>query len=347
VSRELDRRTLLRAAAACVALTACSPAAPPRAEGAPTPAASPPGPVLAPLPPALPVVPRWTPLPGEPLPDLKQAAADFAQLLSSRAAGATPDDALAAAVAAAPAPALDAAQALEVAAPLFEEPTSTGEVVYPQFGGLVPDGPDALTASVMVVLRQQVLTSAGTASTVERTLDVRLTRVDGQWQVTGLPSVGGEPVARPDGLDPLAAAVLDDPRIDLPDSARWDVHAGRVTPGVLRVLADAAARAPLSVCVLQSGHPVTVFGTDRTSDHTRGRAVDVWAVGGAPVLGQPLTGSPMSAVLDGAFADPGVRQVGSPPGTDRDGPAARRSFTNLVHADHLHLATGGEPPGPA
>jgi hypothetical protein len=288
-------------------------------------------------------VPRWTPLPAEPLPGLKQAAADFVQTLATRTAGMSPEDALAAA-AGSTSPQLDTAAALREAAALYDAPTSTGEVVYPQFGGLLPDGAGARTGSVMVVLRQRLLSAGGSATEVVRTVDVRLSVLSGRWQVTELTSIGGQPVDRPAALDPLTAAVLDDPRLELPDTARWDVHAGRISPEVLAVLAEAAARAPLSVTVLQSGHPVQVFGTGRTSDHARGRATDVWRIGGLPVVAQPLGAGPLRTVLDAAFADGRVRQVGSPLGTDLDGPASRRSFSNVVHADHLHLATGGTPP---
>lgn len=338
MSGELDRRSLLRLGAACLALTACSnePARPAAGPTATPPRPPAPSPSPSPTPPA---APRWAPLAAEPLPELKQVAADFVQVLATREAGARPEDALAAA----DAPLLAGDAALAVAAPLFAEARSRAAVVYPQFGGLAPDGPGAVEACVMVVVRQTLVAGSGATQDQVRTCDVRLTRRSGRWQVAALVSVGGEPVDRPGGLDPLTAAVLDDPRLELPDSARWDVHAGRVAPDVLRVLAAAAARAPLSVAVLRSGHPEQVFGTDRISDHARGRAVDVWAVGGAPVVGQPLGAGPVRAVLEGALADPRVRQAGSPPGTDLDGPGQRRSFVNVVHSDHLHLATGGAP----
>lgn len=344
MTREIDRRALLRLAAACVAVGACSRDPAPKASPGTAPSgrlsSSPPAASPSPPPPP-PPPPRWTPLPAEPLPRLKQVAANFVQDLANREAGGPPEAVLAAALAGVAAPGLDEAAVLTAAAPLLGEPGSRAEVVYPQFGGLVPDGPSARSASVMVVLRQTLVTPSGASKDVVRTCDVRLVQSGGVWRVTALASAGGEPVDRPDGLDPVAVAVLDDPRIDLPDTARWDVHAGRVALDVLRVLRDTAALAPLSVCVLQTGHPVEVFGTARTSDHTKGRAVDVWAVGGQPVIGQASTGSPLRAVIDAAFAHPRVRQVGSPPGTDLDGPARRRSFVNVVHSDHLHLATRG------
>ncbi len=70
-----------------------------------------------------------------------------------------------------------------------------------------------------------------------------------------------------------ARAVLDDPRIDLPDSARWDILAGEVSPALLRLMSRAADEAAVRI-----GSP--------------------WA-------------------LDGLGG---------------------RSFTDVVHQDHLHIA---------
>jgi hypothetical protein len=342
----LDRRSLLKLAACTVALAACgrqptsvSDAAAPVGPAPTTPPAAPPPPPPPPAPPAVPPVARYAPLPGEVLPELKQVASDFVQALTTRQPGMAPEDVVVAALAYV-SPRLDADRTAAVAAPLHEAGVSSGEIVYPQYGGLAPDGTGAQRASIMVVVRQRLLSPGGQLTAVTRTCDVRLSRTGarGGWQVTDLLSVGGEPVDRPAGLAPEAVAVLDDPRIELPDSARWDVHAGRVGTPLLSVMSEAAARAPIGVAVLQTGHPVHVFDTRNTSAHTVGRAVDVWRVGDVAVVGQAVVGSPMRAVLDGAFADRRVTQTGSPDGTDLDGPAGRRSFTNTVHSDHLHIA---------
>jgi hypothetical protein len=94
----------------------------------------------------------------------------------------------------------------------------------------------------------------------------------------------------PDGLTyaahVLAVAVgldvLSDPRIDLAPAARADVTAG-IDPRVDSFLEAAAAEWPIAVGTVRTGHPVFVEGTDRVSEHTCGRAVDLVAVDGAPV----------------------------------------------------------------
>lgn len=202
---------------------------------------------------------------------------------------------------------------------------SRGTVVYPQLGGLTQT-----QASVMVVVRQVAGARAET-----RVLDVRVVRSGRTWVFDALASAGGVPVARPASLSAAARAVLDDPRIVLPDSARWDVHRGAVSDDLLRVMAALAERAPYAVTVLETGHPHDVFATGRTSAHTVGRAVDVWAFGGARVADLQEPGSAAFAHVEWALARGDVRQVGSP--WDVDG-ASRRSFANTVHLDHLHVA---------
>lgn len=217
---------------------------------------------------------------------------------------------------------------------------SNGEIVYPQVGGLLPLGPGATSAVMMVVVRQQLLTPGRSVYEVVRTFDVRLAVENGSWKVAELASVGGEPVDRPADLDPRAVRVLDHGQLDLPDTAVWDIHAGRISFGLLDLLAGLAdVVSPVSVAVLQTGHPVNVFGTDRVSKHAEGRAVDIWRVGGQPVVTVGAATGPAAEALRRAFADPRLGQAGSPEGSDLDGPG-RRSFNDLVHKDHLHLAVG-------
>jgi hypothetical protein len=269
----------------------------------------------------------------------KTTAARFLEALLTYATAEPPVAGLQRALALA-APDADRAEFARRAAPvLVDDAQSTAQVVYPQLGGLVPLGGGATYAVVMVVLRHRLLTSDGERREATRTVDVRLRVVEGKWAVEGLGSVGGDPVPRPKGVPASLRRVLEDARIDLPDSARWDLHSGKVDGRVVGVMADLAARSPYSVTVLRTGHPESVvdgFG-DRSSNHFLGRAVDVWALDGTPVVQQ--RGQRDSAafdLLEQVITAGPADEVGVPDGWDLDGPV-RRLFNNAVHDDHFHL----------
>ena len=216
---------------------------------------------------------------------------------------------------------------------------SRGAIVYPQLGGLsVGSGTDR--ASVMVVAAQH-LTGKVTA-TATRTLDVRLVRRGEVWRVEDLPDVGGAPVDKPaKGLPEVARKVLQEPRIELPDSARWDIIAGDIDERLLRTMLDLAGVAPYAVTTLKSGHPKNVFGTDTVSGHTLGRGVDIWRIAGQPVVLQgSSTTSDAHRFTTSALKEFDVPELGSP--WDLDGPpepgTTKPSFTDAVHADHIHVA---------
>lgn len=335
---DLDRRDLLKLAGVSVAITGCGLGGAPPPDERPIPGAAPTVTRRPTTAPSLPPAARYVPLPGEPVPNAKQVAADFVQALTTRRNGQQPADVLAG-TALLTSGSFDLQAAAAMAAPLFVEPVTTGEIVYPQVGGLAPLGPGATSAVMMVVVRQRLLTPKRSVYDIVRTVDVRLGVEEGAWKVVELASAGGEPVERPADLDPRAARVLDHSGIDLPDTSAWDVHAGRISLPLLDLLAGLADTSPLSVAVLQTGHPVNVFGTGRVSNHAEGRAVDIWRVAGVPVVTAGAATGPAADALRRAFADPRLAQAGSPEGSDLDG-GRRRSFNDLVHKDHLHLAVG-------
>jgi hypothetical protein len=138
-------------------------------------------------------------------------------------------------------------------------------------------------------------------------------------------------VPRPASLSPAARRALRHPRLAFSDSARWDIHRGVVDDALLRALTRAADRHLLEVLVLRSGHPESVWATDRRSAHSDGLAADIHVVGGRLVAQRPVPAAALAVAR--AFLDGGAAQLGGP----WDLAPGRRSFTDPVHADHLHV----------
>lgn len=270
---------------------------------------------------ALPDVVAWQPAATEIQPEIKLAAARVIEALGNASTTAsTPQERLAA---------MGADPALVAGAGALVPPSapSVAEVVYPQYGGLTPDA-----SSVMTVVRQTWLAAGGAAMSRTITVDVRLTRDGDGWRVTALFPV--EPVGR-STLDLTApvAALADDPQMDLPPAAVFDLAAG-VDPRVVEVLAGLSRTYALSVSVVRAGHPVEIFGTDRPSRHTLGRAVDVWAVNGEPIVTITLD-DPLLVGFLAAVRDLGAQSIGGP--VDLDGPGGIH-FADALHRDHVHIA---------
>lgn len=269
-----------------------------------------------------PLYPPYVPRQDEPEVEVKAAAASFMQTLTTYAAGAGTVEWARSVLTQFGGDPLSAA----IAAPLMvSDASSAGQIIYPQFGGLT-----ANSASVMVVLRQHLVGSGG-ASVVGRTADVRLERRGDAWMVASLASVGDTAAPLSSLASPAALAALADVRLELVDTVRWDLQGGRVDDQVANLLVSLADRYQLAVTTLASGHPYEVFGTDRVSNHTRGRAVDLWAVDGSPIVAYRSTPEQLLSLLEAASAF-GVTEIGSPWQLDLPG-----SFTDPVHQDHLHL----------
>ena len=202
---------------------------------------------------------------------------------------------------------------------------AVAQVPVAQYGGILQD-----RASVLVVLDQWVRQPDGSVRQRGTTLDVRLVAAEPQWTVTQV-----RPAAARRSFDEASAAakrLLSDDRVVLPRAARRDVRSGVVDDVVLRALTTLSERHQLDVSVLRSGHPLRVFGTSRTSDHTVGRAVDVWALDGRSIV--DLGGSPVVTRFLRAASDAGAYQIGGP--VDLDDVAARY-FADNTHQDHIHL----------
>ncbi|MFI7585528.1 hypothetical protein ACIB24_00465 [Spongisporangium articulatum] len=202
---------------------------------------------------------------------------------------------------------------------------STVDVTYPQMGGLT-----ATEASVMVVGVQALLDERGHRRTKDFTVDVRLdVHPDGSATVTGIE----KPVDVPDGgaLSAAARKLLRNENVTLPGAAADDVRSGSLDDGLLRVLDGLGQEHELSVLDLHTGHPHNVFATDRVSNHTQGRAVDIWAIDGTPVVQAPR--ALLSEVMRTA-GELGATEVGGPFDYNGAGPGY---FTDAVHLDHIHV----------
>lgn len=141
-----------------------------------------------------------------------------------------------------------------------------------------------------------------------------------------------------------AAGLLADPRVLLSEAAEGDVRAGAVDPRVVALLRALAARHPIAVSVLRSGHSRCVGGGDdpgcHVSEHWHGRGVDVWMVGGRPVDTSNEAARDLVEALLGLSGPLRPDEVGSPfPQFE----AVPGWFSDSAHADHLHLGYGPAP----
>lgn len=330
-NRPVTRRDML-AALTVVGLSACST---PRVQGSPGGARTGAKPTLS-SPPAqgasLPRARSYVPLRDEIRPRCKEAAARAIEqaLTWSDSQG----NAISRRLSGTPA----AARVADMLRPLVtDDAASVASVIYPQYGGLN----SALTkASVMVVGRQTLLGQGEDRPRVrEFIVDVRLSASSGVWSVSSA-TVGIAP--SPGELGPEARALLDNPRIRLPEPARADVAAAVISPDVVALLNTLSQSWRLDVHVLRTGHPRNVFGTNRVSNHTRGRAVDIRAINGIPVIGAERS---LWEPVAKEAARLGSTEVGAPGLPEKTTKLPPVFFTNPTHKDHLHL--GFEPKKPS
>jgi hypothetical protein len=142
----------------------------------------------------------------------------------------------------------------------------------------------------------------------------------------------------------LAQHVLSDPRVVIYPGGRYDIEAGRIDPRVLAVISYLAeAHGEVTVSCLMSGHSYYVHqsAAQRTrhaprvvSAHTYGRAADISAIGGIPVIGNQQPGGIVDQAIQEILSLPPAlqpKQVISL--LDLSGP----SFRLPDHYDHLHI----------
>jgi hypothetical protein len=277
------------------------------------------------VPDSRPKVRPYEPLPEEGFPDGKSIAARAALESLTYARGDSP---LEAAARVGPSVVGDRAIARAIEPAVEEEMRSVARVEYAQLSGVTPT-----SLGAMVIVEQRLQDREGEWQTLTRTVDVRLVRSDGPWQLEEIASVGGSPVEEPDDLSPAAQQVTNSEAIELPDSARWDIYSGKVDEALLETMARLAEKRQLAVTVLDSGHPPNVWEMEQQSAHSVGFAVDIWAVDDVPVVQQQETGTPAYEVASELVAA-GAAQVGSPWIL---GPGGAASFSDDVHRDHIHL----------
>lgn len=286
----------------------------------------------APEPVTVPALSPWTPGPGEVRPEIKVVAARLVEVAGTWDSGGSGNEAAEARLAAA---GFDPALMAQLSRLIRTDgERASVNILYPQYGGL-----EVASASVMVALDQALALPDGTSSQRGMTLDVRLVSTSSGWVVTTvdpdqLPTGPGAPSA-------LGERVLSEPRVVLPADALADVEAGVVHDSVLAVLEGLAQDHIIDVSTFSTGHPVNVFGTDRQSNHSRGRAVDIWRIDGELVV-DPSTSRDLLADVMTKAGQFGATEIGGP--FDLNGDRSRY-FTDDLHKDHLHIGvTEGRSP---
>jgi hypothetical protein len=205
---------------------------------------------------------------------------------------------------------------------LLRRPNAVVEVIDAQYGGLLAD-----TASVLVPCRVHSVAN-GKLITGGTTVDVRLSRSGGAWRVTA--THPAQPGAATTRLSAAAKQVLASNRIILPPASAADIRSGTIHDTVLTAMLTLAETYRIGVSVIRSGHPLNVFGTNRPSDHPRGRAFDTWQINGRAVV-DPATPRTLITNYMRASAATGSYNVGGPYQL-----SGATYFSDQTHHDHVH-----------
>lgn len=221
---------------------------------------------------------------------------------------------------------LDPALAAQAGPLLPDAPAASLEVLEAQYGGILSD-----SASVLVVCRQWTRSPQGLVVPGGTTVDVRLSQAQPRWTVTSLHPA--QPGAAAGSLPTAAQRVLTSSAITLPPAAEADVRSGNVHQSALEALLTLTGSYRMELSVVRSGHPLDVFGTDRPSDHPKGRAFDVWRIDGHQVV-DPATPKSLVEGFMRAAAAAGSYNVGGP--WLLSGGAPDQFFSDDTHHDHVH-----------
>ena len=141
----------------------------------------------------------------------------------------------------------------------------------------------------------------------------------------------------------LGKSVLSDTRVDIYECGRDDIKAGLIDKRVLislKYLAGSGLRPTVSS--LKCGHSKYVAGGGRISDHWYGRAVDIAAINGIPMLGNQQ---------DGGITDIAIRKLLELKGymkptqiiSLRTYQGADNTLAMADHDDHIHVGFGPQP----
>jgi hypothetical protein len=116
-----------------------------------------------------------------------------------------------------------------------------------------------------------------------------------------------------------------------------DLASGRLDLRVQSLLAVLAERHTIRLSCLRSGHSRYVKGTNRVSNHTVWRAVDIDRVDGQPVSAGSQAARALVQWLDGLEGPLRPSEIGSPFDLGR-----RPYFTDEGHQGHVHVGYGSE-----
>jgi murein DD-endopeptidase MepM/ murein hydrolase activator NlpD len=145
---------------------------------------------------------------------------------------------------------------------------------------------------------------------------------------------GGELAAAGPAVTPSAelAALLENPKLELPGPARSDFASGRVDPRMVSMLTALTKEHSVRLSVVISGHDQFTSGGS-VSNHFVGRGIDIAAVDGEIVRPNSIASRELAEAVADLPESIRPTEVGTPWSINAPG-----FFTDGAHQDHLHIA---------